>query len=158
MAAGPPCLKNYSLSTVTCSLSRGHSSAGRAPALQAGSHRFESGCLHQPTHRLNLIFENWKIGNEGNCNVTRGEVNLAKRIRAHDGCLGITRRRRTWQTAKSSGEPSTGCDPEVSEWGNPPCREAWHPGMNKDSPRGATPGEVKHLSTPRRGKQTRTRE
>jgi hypothetical protein len=24
----------------------GHSSAGRAPALQAGGHRFESGCLH----------------------------------------------------------------------------------------------------------------
>jgi hypothetical protein len=27
-------------------LLRGHSSAGRAPALQAGGHRFESGCLH----------------------------------------------------------------------------------------------------------------
>jgi hypothetical protein len=26
--------------------SGGHSSAGRAPALQAGGHRFESGCLH----------------------------------------------------------------------------------------------------------------
>ena len=26
---------------------RGHSSAGRAPALQAGGRRFESDCLHQ---------------------------------------------------------------------------------------------------------------
>ena len=25
---------------------RGHSSVGRAPALQAGCHRFEPGCLH----------------------------------------------------------------------------------------------------------------
>jgi hypothetical protein len=29
--------------------SGGHSSAGRAPALQAGGHRFESGCLHKRT-------------------------------------------------------------------------------------------------------------
>ena len=45
---------------------------------------------------------------------------LAKRIRAHDGCLGIMRRRRTRQTAISHGEPSTGFDPWISEWGNPP--------------------------------------
>ena len=44
---------------------------------------------------------------------------LAKRIRAHDGCLGIRRRRRTRKTAISSGEPSTGVDPGISEWGNP---------------------------------------
>ena len=49
----------------------------------------------------------------------------ARRTRAHDGCLGITRRRRTRKTAKSSGEPSGGPDPEVSEWGNPPCGDAW---------------------------------
>ena len=45
---------------------------------------------------------------------------LAKRIRAHDGCLGIGRRRRTRKTATSCGEPSTGIDPQISEWGNPP--------------------------------------
>jgi hypothetical protein len=43
---GPP-----ELLTPACCLLRmgnlgGHSSAGRAPALQAGGHRFESGCLH----------------------------------------------------------------------------------------------------------------
>ena len=47
------------------------------------------------------------------------ERNLAKRIRAHDGCLGIRRRRRTRKTAINLGEPSTGLDPGVSEWGNP---------------------------------------
>jgi hypothetical protein len=28
-------------------------------------------------------------------------------------------RLRTWLAAKSFGEPSAGCDPEMSEWGNP---------------------------------------
>ena len=43
----------------------------------------------------------------------------AKRIRAHEGCLGIRRRRRTRKTATNLGEPSAGFDPGVSEWGNP---------------------------------------
>ncbi len=59
-------------------------------------------------------------GIKENCNVTRGEKFLAKRIRAHDGCLGTTRRGRTRQTAISHGEPSAGPDPWISEWGNPP--------------------------------------
>ena len=46
----------------------------------------------------------------------RGTVKLQ---RAHGGCLGGQRRRRTWTAAKSSGEPLTGFDPEISEWGNP---------------------------------------
>ena len=46
----------------------------------------------------------------------RGTVKLR---RAHGGCLGSQRRRRTWTAAKSSGEPLTGFDPEISEWGNP---------------------------------------
>ena len=46
----------------------------------------------------------------------RGTVKLR---RAHGGCLGDQRRRRTWTAAKSSGEPLTGFDPEISEWGNP---------------------------------------
>ena len=44
---------------------------------------------------------------------------MVKLLRADGGCLGTRRRRRTWQAAKSFGEPLTGCDPEVSEWGNP---------------------------------------
>jgi hypothetical protein len=39
--------------------------------------------------------------------------------RAYGGCLGSQRRRRTWTAAISSGEPLTGRDPEISEWGNP---------------------------------------
>ena len=39
--------------------------------------------------------------------------------RAHGGCLGDKRRRRTWTAAKSSGKPLTGRDPEISEWDNP---------------------------------------
>ena len=71
------------------------------------------------------------IGIKENCNVTRGEVfDLAKRIRAHDGCLGIMRRRRTRKAAISRGEPSTGFDPQVSEWGNPAAFIGGHPGMN----------------------------
>ena len=42
--------------------------------------------------------------------------------RAHGECLGDQRRRRTWTAAISSGEPLTGFDPEISEWGNP-CRD-----------------------------------
>src|SRR5688572_33012245 len=45
--------------------------------------------------------------------------NWVKLQRAHGGCLGDQRRRRTWTAAKSSGEPLTGFDPEISEWGNP---------------------------------------
>jgi hypothetical protein len=46
----------------------------------------------------------------------RGMVKLE---RAHGGCLGVERRRRTWTAAISSGEPLTGFDPEISEWDNP---------------------------------------
>ena len=46
----------------------------------------------------------------------RGTVKLQ---RAHGGCLGDQRRRRTWTAAKSSGELLTSFDPEISEWGNP---------------------------------------
>ena len=46
----------------------------------------------------------------------RGTVKLQ---RAHGGCLGDERRRRTWTAAISSGEPLAGFDPEISEWENP---------------------------------------
>jgi len=36
----------------------------------------------------------------------------------YGGCLGVRRRRRTWAAAKSLGEPLTGIDPGISEWGN----------------------------------------
>ena len=44
---------------------------------------------------------------------------MVKLQRAYGGCLGSQRRRRTWTAAISSGEPLTGFDPEISEWGNP---------------------------------------
>ncbi len=44
---------------------------------------------------------------------------MVKLLRADGGCLGTGRRRRTWKAAISFGEPLTGIDPEVSEWGNP---------------------------------------
>ena len=43
-----------------------------------------------------------------------------KRAKAHGGCLGSRRRRRTRQAAKVCGEARTAVDPQVSEWGNPP--------------------------------------
>ena len=87
------------------------------------------------------IFENRELEIKENCNsyieIIRAGAKppserefLAKRIRAHDGCLGIRRRRRTRKTAISFGEPSTGFDPEISEWGNPPAFIGGHPGMN----------------------------
>ena len=42
--------------------------------------------------------------------------------RAHGGCLGSRRRRRTRQAAKSRGEARTACDPRMPEWGNPAIR------------------------------------
>jgi hypothetical protein len=42
-----------------------------------------------------------------------------KRESAQGGCLGTSRRRRTWQAAKSLGELQASVDPGVSEWGNP---------------------------------------
>jgi hypothetical protein len=44
---------------------------------------------------------------------------MVKLLRADGGCLGIGRRRRTRKAAISFGEPLTGFDPEISEWGNP---------------------------------------
>src|SRR5436190_1237872 len=43
----------------------------------------------------------------------------AKLERAHGGCLGVERRRRTWTAAKSLGELRTSKDPRISEWDNP---------------------------------------
>ena len=81
----------------------GCSSAGRAPALQAGGHRFDPVHLHQLKFQtqsesfesLNVIFD--KQGEEQ-------EVRKVKVRRAYGECLGIRRRRRTQRTAKNHGE------------------------------------------------------
>ena len=51
--------------------------------------------------------------------VTKSQERKIKRTRAQGGCQGTKRRRRTWQAAKSKGEPQAGIDPLISEWGNP---------------------------------------
>ena len=65
----------------------------------------------------------------------------AKRIRAHDGCLGIMRRRRTRQTAISCGEESISIDPQISEWGNPVSFIGHCTGMNSIVPAARHPGK-----------------
>ena len=72
-----------------------------------------------------------------------------KVCRAHGGCLGAGSRRRTREAAIVPGEPHSGFDPGVSEWGNPA-------GEGPLSRMGRQPGELKHLSTPRKGNQTET--
>jgi hypothetical protein len=44
---------------------------------------------------------------------------MVKLLRAHGGCLGIRRRRRTWSAAISFGELQASADPKISEWENP---------------------------------------
>ena len=50
---------------------------------------------------------------------SRGQGVSVKQESAQGGCLGTSRRRRTWQAAKSLGELQASIDPGVSEWGNP---------------------------------------
>src|SRR3954467_1050643 len=45
-------------------------------------------------------------------------------------------------------------DPEISEWGNPPARVSASESIGS----GGEPGELKHLSSRRKGHQTRLRE
>jgi hypothetical protein len=60
------------------------------------------------------------LSNRGAIAAERRRVNfVVKLLRAHGGCLGRRRRRRTWQAAISLGEPQAGIDPGISEWGNP---------------------------------------
>ena len=44
---------------------------------------------------------------------------VVKLLRAFGGCLGFSRRWRTWQAALSLGELQASVDPGISEWGNP---------------------------------------
>ena len=48
-----------------------------------------------------------------------GRTQKGKLLRAHGGCLGTERRRRTQQPAKRHGEQEACLDPWMSEWGNP---------------------------------------
>ena len=52
---------------------------------------------------------------------------MDKLLRANGGCLGIGRRRRTWQAAISFGESLTGFDPEISSGGG---NSAWDRGTD----------------------------
>ena len=55
------------------------------------------------------------------CNreVTVGTIIWSSEERVYGGCLGVLRRGRPWQAAKSGGEEQTSIDPPVAEWGNP---------------------------------------
>ena len=77
-------------------------------------------------------------------------------VRAHGGCLGGGRRRRTRQAAISPGETHAVFDPGVSEWGNP-ASSRMPPPREPNSAAGARPGEVKHLSSRRKRKKHRFR-
>ena len=49
----------------------------------------------------------------------RGTAIWSSEMRVYGGCLGMFRRRRPRQAAKSGGEGQTPFDPPVAEWGNP---------------------------------------
>ncbi len=122
---------------------RGCSSAGRAPALQAGGQRFESAHLHQHIdNRIGLsrspecrkaisgssflfcrdpwsFLQRLKSGYRSN-----------KLVRVRGGCLGTKSRRKTRLPAISVGELEANDDPAVSEWGNPLEVMLEHPWLN----------------------------
>ncbi len=77
-----------------------------------------------------------------------------KILRAHGGCLGIGSRRRARQAAISRGEAQTAFDPADSRMGEPSRGHARLPRLNTIGLR-RQPGELKHLSTPRKGNQPR---
>ena len=84
----------------------------------------------------------------------RADDRGVKLPRAYGGCSGNPRRGRTWRATKRTGEPHAGHDPVISEWGNP-CRfKPAHPCV-ESIPQGRAAGELKHLSTRTRRKQTR---
>ena len=61
---------------------------------------------------------------------TRWVSFMVKLLRAYGGCLGASRRRRTWQAAKSLGESQADVDPRMSEWGNPSGVNTGHSSLN----------------------------
>ena len=144
----------------------------RAPALQAGGQGFDSLILHMPLWGGGSL-TGWKERHEktqsstaapgigaatlktSRARILEGPAAERRRTgavrdkyhRAHGGCLGSRRRRRTREAAKGRGEARTASDPRVSEWGNPPQATA----ASTDG--GGEPAELKHLSRRRRGEQ-----
>ena len=92
----------------------------------------------------------------GPCGPTGALKSGVQTVRAHGGCLGGGRRRRTRQAAISPGETHAVFDPGVSEWGNP-ASSRMPPPREPNSAAGARPGEVKHLSSRRKRKKDRFR-
>ena len=78
---------------------------------------------------------------------------MAKRTSAHGGCLGGKRRRRAHEPAKSCGEPANRLRSADARMGEPGLRSR-SPQAESIGLRGE-PGELKHLSTPRKRNQPR---
>ena len=142
--------------------SGGLAQLARAPALQAGGRGFEPHILHQSGASPARFFDRmgkqtqYRSSDSIEYNTmthesrpTRASACRAgeKRAKAHGGCLGSRRRGRTRQAAKDCGEARAAIDPQVSEWGNPPCA-----GM-ASAISGGEPDEPKHPSSRRKGKQ-----
>ena len=83
----------------------------------------------------------------------RPEFRVTKLQRACGGCLGSRRRRRTWVAAISYGEPLTRLRSVDLRMGKPTAGNA---AVSRDESivTGGEPGEVKHLSTRRKRKQS----
>ena len=105
----------------------------RAPALQAGGQGFDSLVFHESGRESSARFfdrmgkrkqtqrrDTHELRRHGSAAANKTSES-EKRGKAHGGCLGSRRRGRTRQAAKVCGEARTAVDPQVSEWGNPPC-------------------------------------
>ncbi len=83
----------------------------------------------------------------------RPEFRVTKLLRACGGCLGSRRRRRTWVAAISHGEPLTRLRSVDLRMGKPAAGNA-AASCGESIAAGSEPGEVKHLSTRRKRKQS----
>ena len=144
--------RGAAISTVRIPCPRGCSSAGRAPALQAGGQRFEPAHLHQHIdNRIGLSrspecrkakldpLSNLKgCATRATDDVTektalqrlRNGYRSNKLVRVRGGCLGTKSRRKTRLPAISAGELEANDDPAISEWGNPLEVMLEHPWLN----------------------------
>jgi len=78
---------------------------------------------------------------------------VTKLLRACGGCLGSRRRRRTWVAAISYGEPLTRLRSVDLRMGKPVAGNTAS-SCDESIVAGSEPGEVKHLSTRRKRKQS----
>ena len=139
--------RGAAISTARMPCPRGCSSAGRAPALQAGGQRFEPAHLHQHIdNRIGLMRSpecrkaiNWILFRilTFEFDVTddilqrlKSGYRSNKLIRVRGGCLGTKSRRKTRLPAISAGELEANDDPAISEWGNPLEVMLEHPWLN----------------------------